>query len=184
VTYYYTLNPDGSIASSANYKFSEDCLETGREIKYIGGKGYFADEEIAEPAVATEAPLEYDNESGGGGVSEPLGERMARIEAGFEAMRSDIATMRAEGKTSLRWTIGTILFVAGVILTAFWHTTDKQETHFQALIDAHQKISEARMDEFRRDSARNYDLALKALERSMVQPQPPQAPAPQAPPSE
>ena len=112
-------------------------------------------------------------------MSELLGERMARIEAGFEAVQKDIAIIRSEGRTSFRWTIGTILFVAGVLLTAFWHTTDKQETHFQALIDAYQKVSEARMDEFRRDSDRNYELALKALERSVAQAHSPQAPPPQ-----
>jgi len=40
---------------------------------------------------------------------------------------------------------------------------------FQKTIDAYQKVSEARMDEFRRDSDRNYELAIKALERSVAQ---------------
>ena len=43
---YYTLNPDNSIATSADFKFSEYCLETTREIVHCewNGKMYFADE--------------------------------------------------------------------------------------------------------------------------------------------
>jgi len=58
--------------------------------------------------------------------------------------------------------------VAMAISGFIWNAVDTQGRHFQALIDANQKTSEARMDEFRRDSDRNYDLALKALERSIA----------------
>ena len=122
-----------------------------------------------DQAVALADRPEYNvDDGGGGGMSEQLGERMAKIEAGFEVVRDDIATIKSEAKTSFRWIIGTVLAVAVAISGFIWNAVDAQGRHFQALIDANQKTSEARMDEFRRDSDRNYDLALKALERSIA----------------
>jgi hypothetical protein len=106
-------------------------------------------------------------------MSEP-GERIAKMEAGFEAIRDDIKEVKG-----LRWWIvGTGIAIAALTLIVM----QLQAGWFQKNIDANQKTSEARMDEFRkvsemraeefrRDSDRNYDLALKALERSMSQPQ-------------
>ena len=161
--------------------------------------GYFADEEIAEPAVAQDAPLEYDNENegGGGGMSEPLSERMAKLEAGLEALQKSASGIKAI-------IIVTAIAVLGLAIAIIIGFANMQGNNFQSLINANQqtaearmeefrkvseaqmkeflKVSEARAEEFRRDSARNYDLALKALERAMVQPQPSPVPPPQAPP--
>ena len=47
---YYTLNPDGSIAASAEFKFSEDCQKTNKEIvRGYDGKLYFADKAPKKP---------------------------------------------------------------------------------------------------------------------------------------
>ena len=106
---------------------------------------------------------------GGGGVSEPLGERMAKLEAGFEALQKSVSGIKA----TIIITAIAALAIAIAIIIGF---ASMQESHFQSLINANQQTSEARMEEFRRDSARNYDLALRALERSMGQPQPAQTP--------
>jgi len=47
---YYTLNDDGSITASADFPFSDDCFETGKEIvRGHDGKLYFADEAPIKP---------------------------------------------------------------------------------------------------------------------------------------
>jgi len=131
--------------------------ETGQR----AGNGEYSLRELADLVSSTVS-------GGGGGVRDDLGERVTKIEAGFEAMRSDIAMMRAEGRTSFRWIIGTVLGVAIAILTVINAQIKTQGEHFQDIINANQKASEARLDEFRRDSDRNYYLALKALERSIA----------------
>jgi len=135
-----------------------------------------------------------------------LGERVTKIEAGLDYLRKEAAEIKVEIKASRRWIIGTVIVVAIAILAAINTQIKTHGEHFQALIDAHQhtsearleelrkvfeanleefrKVSEARAEEFRRDSARNYDLALKAFERSMGQPQAPQTPLPQTPPEQ
>jgi len=73
----------------------------------------------------------------------------------------------------LRWWIaGAAICLAALSLGVI----QLQAGWFQKTIDAHQKISEARMDEFRRDSDRNYELAIRALERSVAQANTPQTP--------
>ena len=113
-----------------------------------------------------------DNGFGGGVMIEPLGERMVKLEAGFEALQKSVSGIKAT-------IIVTAIAALGIAIAIIIGFANMQESHFQSLITANRQTAEAHMDEFRRDSNRNYDLALKALERSMSQPQPPQAPPPQ-----
>jgi hypothetical protein len=94
-------------------------------------------------------------------------ERIVRVE-------EDIKELKTEVKKLRWWIVGTGIAMVTLVLMII----QLQAGWIQENINAHQKTSEARMDEFRRDSDRNYNLALKALERSLGQPQPAQVPPP------
>jgi len=101
-----------------------------------------------------------------------LGERVTRVEAGLDFLQKEVSEIKVEIKASRWWIIASVLAALAIIVAVI----GMQGYYLREAINQH-------ATEFRRDSDRNYDLALKALERSMGQPQPPQTPN-QAPPSE
>jgi hypothetical protein len=118
-------------------------------------------------------------------------ERYARIEADISHILRDISELRSELKAGFRnirqWILaclGTAVAVAA--LQAGWlqknldanlasfqaqnAATQAQIAATQALIAGNRAETQAQIAEFRRDSDRNYGLAMKALERSMQGP--------------
>jgi high-affinity Fe2+/Pb2+ permease len=116
----------------------------------------------------------------------------------FSAMDDQISEVKTELR-SIRWWIfgtavaGVAVAVAVITLQAGWFqkiidanqaTTQAQIEKLDAKIDASQAVAQAQIqefrsttqaqiEEFRRDSDRNYELAVKALERSMQVQAPP-----------
>jgi len=145
-----------------------------------------------DQTVAPISPLEYDVEDGGGGGMS--GERITRVEVRLDNIERKVDALEKKVDALPRWVVGTGIACLGIGLAITFGVIQLQAGWFQKNIDAHQKVSEvsleefrraseAHMDEFRRDSDRNYDLALKALERSMGQPaQLPQAAQTEFPP--
>lgn len=131
-----------------------------------------------DQTVAPISPLEYDVEDGGGGGMS--GERITRVEVRLDNIERKVDALEKKVDALPRWVVGTGIACLGIGLAITFGVIQLQAGWFQKNIDAHQKTSEVRMDEFRRDSDRNYSLALDALKISMGH----QVQLPQAPQSE